>query len=83
MINKSAIILKTKTNEINAANINKDFNGKKIKIFLNIFYKIFSDFDEKKTKRILVKDIFNKEIIKFLKAIIIFFLNKDLNAEAN
>ena len=75
MINKSAIILKTKINEINIININKDFNKKKIKTFFNIFYKIFFNFDEKKIKKILIKDIFNKKIIKFLKAIIIFFLN--------
>ena len=88
MINKSAIILKTKINEINIININKDFDERKIKTFFNIFYKIFPDFDEKEIKRILVKDIFNKEIIKFLKAIIIFFLNinvlnKDLNIKVN
>ena len=87
-INKSAIILKIKTNKINIINTNKDFNRKKIKTFFNIFYKIFLDFNEKKTKKILIKDIFNKKIIKFLKAIIIFFLNinilnKNLNIKAN
>jgi len=88
LINKSAIILKTKINEINIANINEDFSGRKIKTFLNTFYKIFPDFDEKETKRILVKDISNEKVIKFLKAIIVFFLDinilsKGLNAEAN
>jgi len=88
LINKSAIILKTKINEINITNINEDFDGKKLKIFFNTFYKIFSDFDEKKAKNILIKDILNKEIIKFLKAIIIFFpdinvLNESLNTKIN
>jgi len=88
LINKSAIILKIRINEINTISINEDFSGKKIKIFFNTFYKIFPDFDEKKTKRILAKDIPNKEIIEFLKAIIIFFLNinvlgKGLNAKVN
>ena len=88
MINKSAIILKTKINEINITNINKNFNRKKIKIFFNIFYKIFLDFNEKKNKRILIKNIFNKKIIKFLKVIIILFLNinvlnKSLNIKIN
>ena len=72
-INKSAIILKTRINEINIISTGENSGGKKIKIFLNIFYKIFPDFDEKKTKRILIKDILNKKIIKFLKTIIIFF----------
>jgi len=68
--------------------MDKDFNRKKIKIFLNIFYKIFPDFNEKKIKRILTKNIFNKKIIKFLKLIIIFFLNinvlnKNLNIKTN
>ena len=77
-----------KINEINAININKDFSGKKIKTFFNTFYKIFPDFNEKKTKRILIKNILNKKIIKFLKVIIIFFLNinvlnKGLNIEAD
>ena len=88
MINKFAIILKTRINEINIINTNKDFNGKKIKTFFNTFYKIFFDFDEKEIKKILIKDIFNEKIIKFLKALIIFFLNinvlnKSLNIEAN
>ena len=88
LINKSAIILKTKIDEINAANTNEDSGGRKIKIFLNIFYEIFPDFDEKEIKRILIKNIFNKEIIKFLKVIIILFLNinvlnKNLNIEIN
>ena len=88
LINKSAIILKTKINKINIININEDSNEKKVKTFLNIFYKIFLDFDEKKIKKILIKNILNKEIIKFLKTIIIFFLNinvlsKGLNAEAD
>ena len=88
LIDKFAIILKTKINEINAININKDFGGRKIKTFFNTFYEIFLDFDEKKIKRILVKDIFNKEIIEFLKAIIILFLDinvlsKSLNAKVD
>ena len=87
-INKSAIILKTRINEINIININKDFNERKIKTFFNTFYKIFFDFDEKEIKKILIKDILNKKIIKFLKIIIIFFLNinilnKDLNIKIN
>jgi len=66
----------------------KNSGGRKIKTFFNIFYKIFPDFDEKKIKRILVKNIPNKEIIKFLKVIIIFFpniniLNKSLNIKTN
>ena len=66
----------------------EDFDKRKIKTFFNIFYKIFLDFDEKKIKRILIKDIFNKKIIEFLKVIIIFFLNinvlnKSLNIKAN
>ena len=73
LINKFAIILKTKINKINIINTNKDFNEKKIKTFFNIFYKIFLDFNKKKTKKILIKNISNKEIIKFLKIIIIFF----------
>jgi len=82
------IILKTKINEINIISINKDFSEKKIKTFFNTFYKIFPDFNEKETKRILVKDILNKEIIEFLKIIIIFFLDinvlsKSLNIKAN
>ena len=81
MINKSAIIFKLKTNEINIININKDSNKRKIKIFLNIFYEIFLDFDEKKTKKILAENIFDKKVIKFLKAIIIFFLNMDILGE--
>ena len=73
---------------INITNISEDSNGRKIKTFLNTFYKIFSDFDEKKIKKILIKNIFNKEIIEFLKAIIILFLNmdvlnKNLNIEVN
>jgi len=88
LINKSAIILKTRINEINIININKDSNGRKIKTFFNIFYKIFSDFNKKEIKRILIKNIFNKEIIKFLKVIIILFLNinvlnKNLNIKVN
>ena len=88
LINKSAIILKTKINKTNIININKDFNERKIKIFFNIFYKIFFNFNEKKIKRILIKNILNKEIIKFLKVIIIFFLDinvlsKSLNIKAN
>ena len=88
MINKSAIILKTRINEINIININKNFDRKKIKTFFNIFYKIFFDFNEKKIKKILIKDILNKKIIKFLKIIIIFFLNinvlsKSLNIKTN
>ena len=87
-INKSAIILKIKINKINIINTNKDFNEKKIKTFFNIFYKIFFDFNEKKIKKILIKDIFNKKIIKFLKVIIILFLNinvlnKNLNIKTN
>ena len=87
-INKSAIILKTKINEINIININKNFNKRKIKTFFNIFYKIFFDFNEKKIKKILIKNIFNKKIIKFLKVIIIFFLNinilnENLNIKTN
>jgi len=81
LINKSAIIFKLKTNEINIININKDSNKRKIKIFLNIFYEIFLDFDEKKTKKILAENIFDKKVIKFLKAIIIFFLNMDILGE--
>ena len=88
MINKSAIILKTRINEINIININKNFDRKKIKTFFNIFYKIFFDFNEKKIKKILIKIFFNKKIIKFLKVIIILFLNinvlnKNLNIKAN
>jgi len=87
-INKSAIILKTKINEINAANISKDSGERKIKTFFNTFYKIFFNFDEKEIKRILIKDILDKEIIEFLKVIIILFLNinvlnKDLNIKVN
>ena len=82
------IILKTKINEINIININKNSNERKIKTFFNIFYKIFSDFNKKEIKRILIKNIFNKEIIKFLIVIIILFLNinvlnKNLNIEVN
>ena len=73
LINKSAIILKTRINEINIININKDSNGRKIKTFFNIFYKIFFNFNKKEIKKILIKNISNKEIIEFLKAIIIFF----------
>ena len=62
-----------KINKINAININKDFSEKKNKIFFNTFYEIFFDFDKKEIKRILIKDILNKKIIKFLKTIIIFF----------
>ena len=88
MINKSAIILKTKINEINTVNTNEDFDERKIKNFFNTFYKIFFDFDKKKIKKILIKDIFNKKIIKFLKVIIILFLNinvlnKSLNIKIN
>ena len=88
LINKSAIILKTKINEINITNINEDFDGKKLKIFFNTFYKIFFDFDKKKIKKILIENIFNKKIIKILKVIIILFLNinvlnKDLNIKVN
>jgi len=74
LINKSAIILKTKINEINIINTSENSDERKIKTFLNIFYKIFFDFDEKKTKKILIKKIFNKKVIKFLKALIILFL---------
>ena len=61
---------------------------KKIKTFFNTFYKIFFNFNEKEIKKILIKNIFNKEIIKFLKVIIIFFLNinvlnKSLNIKTN
>ena len=88
MINKSAIILKTKINEINIVNINEDFNKRKIKTFFNIFYKIFFNFNKKKIKKILIKIFFNKKIIKFLKVIIILFLNinvlnKNLNIKTN
>ena len=88
MINKSAIILKTKINEINIINTSENSDERKIKTFLNIFYKIFPDFNEKETKRILAKDIPDKEIIEFLKAIVVFFpdinvLGKGLNAEAD
>jgi len=87
-INKSVIILKTKINEINTVNTSKDFNRRKIKTFLNIFYEIFPDFNEKKIKRILIKDILNEKIIEFLKIIVIFFLNisvlsKGLNTKVN
>ena len=81
MINKSAIILKTKINEINIVNINEDFNKRKIKTFFNTFYKIFLDFNEKKTKKILIKNIFNKEIIIFFLNINI--LNENLNIKTN
>ena len=88
LIDKFAIILKTKINETNAASTNKDSGGRKIKTFFNTFYEIFPDFNEKKTKRILAKDIPDKEIIEFLKAIVVFFpdinvLGKGLNAEAD
>ena len=68
--------------------MNKNFNKRKIKTFFYIFYKIFFNFNEKKVKRILIKNIFNKKIIKFLKTIIIFFLNinifnKSLNIKVN
>ena len=68
--------------------MNKDSNKRKIKTFFNTFYKIFFNFDEKKTKKILIKNIFNKKIIKILKAIIILFLNinilnKNLNIKIN
>ena len=87
-MDKSAIILKTKTNKTNAASTDKDSGERKIKTFLNTFYEIFPDFNEKETKRILIEDIFNEEVIKFLKAIIILFLdidvlNKGLNTEVN
>jgi len=66
----------------------EDSNKRKIKTFFNTFYKIFLDFDEKEIKRILIKNIFNKKVIKFLKVIIVFFLNinilsKGLNIKAN
>ena len=80
-INKFAIILKTKINEINIININEDFNKRKIKTFFNIFHKIFFNFDKKEIKRILIENILNKEIIKFLKVIIIFFLNINILSE--
>ena len=49
---------------------------------------MFPDFDEKKVKRILIKDILNEEVIEFLKAIIILFLDvnvlgKGLNTKAD
>jgi len=49
---------------------------------------MFFDFDKKKAKKILIKDIFNKKIIEFLKIIIILFLDmnilsKNLNTKAN
>ena len=77
-----------KINKINIVNTNEDFNRKKIKTFFNTFYKKFFDFNEKKTKKILIENIFNKEIIKFLKVIIILFLNinvlnKSLNTKVN
>jgi len=86
--NKSIVIFKLKINKINIINMNEDSNKRKIKIFFNIFYKIFLDFDKKEIKRILIKDILNKKIIKFLKAIIIFFLNinilsKNLNIKTD
>ena len=61
---------------------------KKIKTFFYIFYKIFFDFNKKKAKKILIKDISNKKVIKFLNIIVILFLNinilnKGLNIKVN
>jgi len=50
-------------------------------MFFNIFYKIFLDFNKEKIKKILIKNIFNKKIRKFLKIIIIFFLNINILKE--
>ena len=88
MINELIIIFKLKINETNIININEISNKKKIKIFSYIFYKIFFNFDEKKAKKILTKNIFNKKVIKFSNIIIIFFLNinvlnKILNIKTN
>ena len=88
MIDKFAIIPKTKTNETNATGIDKDSSGRKIKTFFNIFYEMFPDFDEKETKRILVEDIPDEEVMEFLKAMAVFFpdvdvLGEGLNAEAD
>ena len=49
---------------------------------------MFFDFDEKEAKRILIEDIPNKEVMEFLNAIIVFFLDVDvlgkgLDAEAD
>ena len=81
-MDKFAIILKTKTDEINAASTDEDSSGRKIKTFLNTFYEMFPDFDEKEAKRILAKDIPNKEVIEFLKAIIILFLDINVLGES-
>ena len=87
-MDKFAIIPKTKIDEINAVGIDEDSSGRKIKTFLNIFYKMFPDFDEKETKRILVEDIPNEKVMEFLKAIVVFFpdvdvLGEGLNAKAD
>ena len=73
---------------MSAVNTNNNSDGKKIKTFFYTFYEMFFNFDKKEIKRILVEDIFNKEIIEFLNAIIILFLNinvlnKNLNIKAN
>ena len=88
LINEFIIIFKLKINETNIISTDDNSNGKKIKTFFYIFYKMFLNFDEKEAKKILVKDIPNKEVIEFLNAIIIFFLNinvlnKSLNTKAN
>ena len=88
MINEFIIIFKLKTNKTNIININENFDKRKIKTFLYIFYKIFFNFNKKKAKKILVKDIFNEKVIEFLNAIIVLFLNinvlsKSLNTKAN
>ena len=88
MIDELIIILKLKTNKTSIININDNSDEKKIKTFFYTFYEIFPDFDEKEVEKILVKDIFNKKVIEFLNAIIIFFpninvLNKGLNTKAD
>ena len=87
LINEFIIILKLRINKINVINTNKNSNKRKIKTFFYIFYKIFSNFNEKKAKKILAENILNKKVIKFLKIIIILFLDinvlsKSLNTKA-